>query len=174
MDTTICKYPVSYTHLKLCDSAHVILPNLTEAFALLGEDYTLDVSGEKLRDMLKRLCDGGARVAVLTGYEPRADRSGVLKYDSRGGSFFEYTREKIASPFPLHGTGDIFASVCVGAAEKGRELDEALALAVDFTADCIQPVSYTHLVSTSDRCTDIIKACSTVRTITMPLISIRL
>ncbi len=131
---------------KLCDSAHVILPNLTEAFALLGEDYTLDVSGEKLRDMLKRLCDGGARVAVLTGYEPRADRSGVLKYDSRDGSFFEYTREKIASPFPLHGTGDIFASVCVGAAEKGRELDEALALAVDFTADCIQ-----HTVNDPER-----------------------
>ena len=39
---------------------------------------------------------------------------------------------------PLHGTGDIFASVFAGVACKGRGLDSALAAAVDFTAACVK------------------------------------
>ena len=123
---------------KLCDGADVIMPNLTEAYALLGEKYREDAGTNEYRELAKRLCEGGAKIAVITGYEPKDGRCGALKYDSRSGTFFEYTAEKVQTDMPLHGTGDIFASVFAGVACKGRGLDSALAAAVDFTAACVK------------------------------------
>lgn len=131
---------------KLCDSADVILPNLTEAYALLGEQYRPNASPDEIRELAKRLCENGAKSAVITGYEPECGRCGAMKYDSLSGTFFEYTSEKVQTDMPLHGTGDIFASVFAGAACTGRDLEHSLAAAVDFTAACVK-----HTVEDTDR-----------------------
>ena len=38
----------------------------------------------------------------------------------------------------FHGTGDVFASTCVGALMRGLSLGDALALAADYTVECIR------------------------------------
>jgi len=114
----------------------VIVPNLTEACALLNEPYREDFTRDQLTDLLRRLCAMGAKCAVLTGVSPvgDADKLGVLKYDGRDGSVFSYYGERVRTSQPLHGTGDVFASACVGALAAGMCLDDALSLAVEFTS----------------------------------------
>ena len=121
---------------ELIPLADIVTPNLTEACALLGEPYREDLSQEQLVDMLRRLCDRGAKSAVLTGISPAGeeDKLGVLKYDGRDGTTFSYYGERVRTSQPLHGTGDVFASACVGALAAGMCLDDALSLAVEFTS----------------------------------------
>ena len=121
---------------QLCARSDVIVPNLTEACALLGESYREDYTEDELVELLRRLCGEGAKCAVLTGVSPAggADKLGILKYDSRDGSVFSYFGEYIHTDQPLHGTGDVFASACVGALAAGMPLDDALVLSVEFTA----------------------------------------
>lgn len=38
----------------------------------------------------------------------------------------------------FHGTGDVFASACVGALMNGKDLAGALKIAVDYTLECIR------------------------------------
>ena len=38
----------------------------------------------------------------------------------------------------FHGTGDVFASPVVGALTNGRRLSDALAIAVDYTLECLK------------------------------------
>lgn len=124
---------------RLCARADVIVPNLTEACALLDMPYREDYTKDQLLDLLRRLCDTGAKCAVLTGVSPAgdADKLGVLMYDSRNSRVFSYFGEYVKTGQPLHGTGDVFASACVGALAAGMSLDDALSLAVDFTARCV-------------------------------------
>lgn len=121
---------------QLCARCDVIVPNLTEACALLNKPYREDYTEDELVELLRRLCGKGAKCAVLTGVSPAggADKLGILKYDSRDGTVFSYFGEHIHTDQPLHGTGDVFASACVGALAAGMPLDDALALSVEFTA----------------------------------------
>ncbi len=123
---------------QLCACSDVIVPNLTEACALLDTPYREDYTGEQLVELLRRLCGAGAKCAVLTGVSSAsgADKLGILKYDSQDGTVFSYFGEHVRTEQPLHGTGDIFASACVGALAAGMSLDDALALSVEFTARC--------------------------------------
>lgn len=52
------------------------------------------------------------------------------------GSYYAAYREHV--PEPMHGTGDIFASVLSGALVRGASIEQALSIAVNFTADTIQ------------------------------------
>ena len=122
---------------KLCGKADVIVPNLTEAAFMLGEDYVGDGYDEAyIKGLLKRLTGLGCPVAVLTGVSFAPDRIGAMAYDSRTDAYFAYYNEKV--PVQFHGTGDVFASACVGALMNGRDLNEALRIAVDYTLACIK------------------------------------
>ena len=123
---------------KLCRRADIIVPNLTEAFCLLGEEYRENVSLDEAFDMAKRLTADGAKSAVITGIAPEEGKLGIVKYDRTADSFFSYFRDRVTTPFPLHGSGDVFASVAVGAIADGMEIDRALSLAVDFTARAVE------------------------------------
>ena len=59
-----------------------------------------------------------------------------MAYDTKNKTFFEYDNEKMPSNF--HGTGDVFASVMVGAMMRVCSLADALRLAVDFTLESIR------------------------------------
>ena len=121
---------------RLCSKADLILPNLTEAAFLLGEEYQESYTEPEIRQLLLRLAELGARHVVLTGVNPDPERTGAMAYSSETGRFFSYFNEKIPSQF--HGTGDIFASVCTGALTSGLSLEKTLTLAVDYTLACIQ------------------------------------
>ena len=117
--------------------ADVIVPNLTEASFMLGEEYVPSGYDEAyIHGLLRRLAALGCRVAVVTGvvYDPA--RQGAVAYDAASGTFFQYFRENIDVSF--HGTGDVFTSALAGAVVLGKSMQDALRIAVDYTVDCIQ------------------------------------
>ena len=124
--------------MKLCAMADIIVPNITEACALLGEEYREDFSENELRDMAKKLSDKGAKSVAITGYSTNAENLGVLKYDSMTDTFYTYLGERVITKAPYHGTGDLFASVCVGGIMSGISVDDSLSMAADFTAKCVR------------------------------------
>lgn len=121
----------------LCSVADVIVPNLTEASFMLGIDYVESgYDRDYIEDILKKLANLGAKKVVLTGVSFSENELGVAMYDSEADEFFYYFNEKISAKF--HGTGDVFASTCVGALMNGLSLSDALCVAVDFVLECIR------------------------------------
>ena len=119
---------------RLCASADIIVPNLTEACFMLGKPYlSSGYSKEYIEDMLISLTDLGCPRAVLTGVGFADDELGCYGYDSTTGEFFFDTNPKISKSF--HGTGDIFASVCFSSIMNGKTLEESCAIAADFVCD---------------------------------------
>ncbi len=121
---------------KLCDTADIIVPNLTEAAFMLGIPYRENYDREYINDILVRLTANGAKKAMLTGIGFEEGRIGAYAYDSETNEFFYYTREKIEKSF--HGTGDIFASTLTGALTNGFSFEEAMKVAVDYTVECMK------------------------------------
>lgn len=118
---------------RLVRRADVVLPNLTEAAALLDVPYSEQPEVETLA---RALTDMGAKCAVITGVHAGEDRLGAAGYDARSGVFGQVLSEKL--PGSYFGTGDIFAAVLAGALAKGASLQAGLKLAVDFVAECIR------------------------------------
>ena len=122
---------------KLCAQADVIVPNLTEAAYLLGEPYPGEGYDEKtIRELLKRLSGLGAKNTVLTGVSFSPDQVGVMGYDAEKDEYFSYFHPRLNASF--NGTGDLFASTLTGAYVRGCSLLEALTIAADFTAQCVE------------------------------------
>lgn len=122
---------------KLCKKADVIVPNLTEAAFMLGEEYVGDGYDEKyVQELLKRLCTLGAPVSILTGVSYEEGKIGAVAYDSMTGEYHSYFTDKVGGAF--HGTGDIFASVCAGVLAKGHTAGEAIEMAADYVVDSIK------------------------------------
>ena len=122
---------------KLCSSADVIVPNLTEASFMLGIPYVESGYDEGyVKDLLNKLCGLGAKVSVLTGVSLEKGKLGVYAFDSVNNEYFSYYREHL--PVSFHGTGDVFASTLCGAMAKGVSLKDSLKIAVDYTVECIK------------------------------------
>ena len=121
---------------KLVSKADLVVPNLTEASFMLGVEYNPDYDEQYIRDMLKALTGLGAKKAALTGISFESDKIGVYSYDSEKDEYFYYANEKL--PTSYHGTGDIYASAALGALMRGISLEKSLAIAVDFTLECMK------------------------------------
>ena len=121
---------------RLCAGADVILPNITEACFLTGIPYQEEADEAYSRRLLEALAQLGTKQVVLTGVKQRAGRMGVMSLDSATGEVFAYDATHL--PVSLHGTGDVFASTVLGALMRGRSLQEALRIAVDFTVTAIE------------------------------------
>ncbi len=122
---------------QLCGKADIIVPNLTEAAFMLDIPYVekgYDVA--YIQDVLKKLTDLGAKCAVLTGVSFEEGKVGVMAYDSVSDRYFEYYNDRVNASY--HGTGDVFASTCVGALMNGKTLEDSLRIAADYTAACIR------------------------------------
>lgn len=119
----------------LAKLADVITPNLTEAAILLGERYD-DVprSEAGLRRWLERLSLDGERSVILTGVHPSLHDVGAACFDRDTGEISLAAVHEEPAQFP--GTGDLFASVALGALLSGRSLEQATALAVEFVGKC--------------------------------------
>lgn len=119
---------------ELAEHADVITPNLTEAAILLGEEYDPAPGEAKARAWLERLSREGTRSVVLTGVRPEEGRIGAGCLDRETGeASFPSAR---LEPGTYSGTGDLFASVTLGALLRGESLRAAVARAVDFVQRC--------------------------------------
>ena len=121
---------------KVCAKADLIVPNLTEASLLTGLPYRTEQDEGYIREMLQALAKLGPRYVALTGVSFEKGRLGVMYYDRETDAYGSYFTEHLPASF--HGTGDVFASTCVGALMRGLSLGEALALAADYTVACIR------------------------------------
>ncbi|MGN0436191.1 MAG: pyridoxamine kinase [Wujia sp.] len=121
---------------KLCSKADIIVPNLTEAALLTGEEYRDKYEESYVRDMLLRLAELGSRYSVLTGISFQEDKMGIMGYDREEDKFFSCYNTRF--PMVCHGTGDIYASTCVGALMNDKTVEESFAIAVDYTAEAIR------------------------------------
>ncbi len=121
---------------ELCGKADLIIPNLTEACFMLDIPYQESYDEDYIRHILKRLTALGAKRAALTGISFDPTKLGAYAYDSLTDSYYSYFNDRL--PVAYHGTGDIFASSTLGAIMRGHSVNSALAVAVDYTLECIR------------------------------------
>lgn len=121
---------------ELCKEADIIVPNITEAALMTGMEYREEYDEAYIREMLERLNELGAGIAVLTGVSLEKGRTGVMGYERRTGEYYVYQNQRIDASY--HGTGDLFSSTCVGEIMRGKDWRDAMRIAADYTAHTIE------------------------------------
>lgn len=120
----------------LCAKADIIIPNITEASFMTDMEYKTSYDEAYIKEMLVKLAGLGAKTVILTGVTFDEDSIGVMGYDSENDEYYYYKHDKINAAY--HGTGDIFSSTLVGSIANGLTWEEAIPIAADYTAKCIQ------------------------------------
>ena len=132
---------------RLVEHAGIITPNRTEAAILTGEEYKRGIRPiSEIRDTCRKLSQLGPKQVIISDIELDGGKIGAAAYDSETGAFDIRAREKI--PGVWYGTGDIFASVLLGALLQGSGISDALRLAMDFV---YQAIEETHINGTDPR-----------------------
>ena len=132
--------------LRLCTDADYLLPNLTEAALLVGEDPLYFGAGtsrpgrEDIERILSKLHALGVKTVVLTGVSFDATELGTAVSDGTSVVYDFNPR----NPRSSHGTGDVFASVFAGAVLRGKSAAEAAALAADIVCAAIAATGPDH------------------------------
>lgn len=107
----------------------ILLPNLTEAFALIGEDYEKGpYSEEQIKKIARKLSKMGPKIVIITGIP---DGEKILT-----AVFFDNHLELIAAKRAegrFHGTGDIFASFTLAGLLNGLSVLDAAELGAYLT-----------------------------------------
>lgn len=119
---------------RLCKGADVIMPNLTEAALLLGEEYRTEYDQAYIEQTVKRLHALGAKNVVLTGVSLEPNKLGVACYD--GNEILYYFTDRL--DVSMHGTGDCYASSFAGALMRGHSILESASIAADFVVETIR------------------------------------
>jgi len=117
-----------------CSHADIICPNVTEACFLTGTPYKEVHDEDYALELAHKLKNTGAGIIVITGITHQS-KFGALCYNTKNGKYYTHYRSKI--PGVYYGTGDIFASVLCSALTIGKNLNEALDIAIDFVHDSI-------------------------------------
>jgi len=126
---------------KLCNGADYILPNLTEAALLVGDEPRLEgYTQEDIEFLVTKLHGLGAKNVVLTGVSFNPDELGSAVSD---GNKIEYDFNPRIDRMS-HGTGDIYASIFAGALLRGFKPLEASALAADVVCESIKATGPDH------------------------------
>lgn len=122
---------------RLCGTADMILPNLTEACFMTGLPLNEGICEESyILQLLDALAELGAGHIVLKGVSFEPDKLGVAVYDSSSGDLQYYFTKKL--PRNYHGTGDCYAAAFAGALMQGKSVFDSASLAADFVADSIR------------------------------------
>lgn len=118
---------------KLVSHADIVTPNLTEAFLLADIPYDPRPDKKTKELLLEKILALGAKSIVITSFPAGDEGISNLIYEE---NTIEIVGGKRAiSDFP--GTGDIFASVLLGARLNGNNLKKSCKIASDFVLDCI-------------------------------------
>ncbi len=118
--------------LRLCRLADVILPNITEAYLLCGEDYKESPTEDELLSLAVKLYNLTKAKVVITGVQ-KGEKIGALIFDGDNAELV--LNKKISAHF--HGTGDMFASVVFASLLNGKTLKQAVKKAQKFVAKSI-------------------------------------
>ena len=122
---------------KLCKKADIIVPNITEAVFLLGEEYREPpYSDEYINDLLIKLSALGPSMVVLTGIHTEENKISCFAYDKNRDEFYRCDSERYSGTY--YGTGDIFASALLGAYMNGKDIFRSTEIALDFTCKAVK------------------------------------
>ena len=116
---------------KLCEKAHIMIPNITEAAMMAGMAYREDYDESYIDELLDRL---PGRDVVLTGVGFSPDQTGAAV--RQGGEVTFFHTPKVGKSYS--GTGDMFAACFTGSLMQGKSLEEAASLACGFTLRAIE------------------------------------
>ena len=119
---------------KLCVRGDILIPNITEACMLTGAEYRESYDEVYISRLLDGLDRFGCGCVVLTGVSFDLETTGVMV--SRGGERNYYCHRRLEKNF--HGTGDIFASVFVGAYMREKSVTESVQVAAEFTLGAME------------------------------------
>ena len=131
---------------QLCKGADYLLPNLTEAALLTGEDarkigaWKSCQPQKVVERLIARLHEFGVRTVVLTGVSFDEATVGTAVSDGKTVKYDFNPR----NPRNSHGTGDVFASVFAGAVLRGKPACEAAAIAADIVCEAIGVTERNH------------------------------
>lgn len=126
---------------RLCNGADYILPNLTEAAFLVGDEPKLSgYTKDEIEFLITKLHGLGAKNVILTGVSFKSDELGSAISD---GKSIEYDFNPRIDRMS-HGTGDVYASVFAGALMRGRSAKDAAALAADIVCEAIRETASDH------------------------------
>lgn len=120
---------------RLCAKADIITPNITEACLLTGMPYRETHDERYLRTLLEKLLALGPRSAILTGVRTQPGKMGVASINAQGEISMHLTQY---IPAVFHGTGDLFASVCVGLLSGGHTVEDAVRTASDYVVQTLR------------------------------------
>lgn len=123
--------------LELCQNADFILPNITEACLLTGQDFP---SENYSKTYIEELCINlknktNAKNIILTGVSFESEKLGVYIFTSQNQSAY-YSTKKL--PQSMHGTGDLFASSFTGCLLRGKTPLQAAQIAADFVVHSME------------------------------------
>lgn len=123
---------------RLVEKADIITPNYTEASLLLDEPFETEANPELLKEWMLRLSDMGPKIVIITSVQmtEQPEISTVTAYDREDGRFWKVVCDYVPVFYP--GTGDLFASVLVGALLQGDSLPIAVERAVRFVSMSIR------------------------------------
>lgn len=120
---------------KLCALADIIVPNMTEAALLVGDEYCEGPYDKAyIMQLLKRLADIGPQRVVLTGVYFDEAGLGAAVYEK--GAVTWLMSRRIEGCY--HGTGDVFASALLAGVMHGLSLADAADAAITLTVESIQ------------------------------------
>lgn len=118
---------------KLCFSADIILPNITEACLLTDTKYQSQYDVNYINELTNKLKDSGAKTIILTGVSYDKETTGVIVYNE---GKLEYYKHRLIEK-GCHGTGDVYASAFVGSLLSGKSTYDSAKIAADYTLSCI-------------------------------------
>ena len=120
---------------KLCAHADIIVPNMTEAAMLVGEEYCEGPYDKAyIEALLGRLAKTGPQRVVLTGVYFDDKELGAAVYEN--GTVAYLMSHRIEGYY--HGTGDLFASALLAGVLTGLSLADAAQAAIKLTVESIQ------------------------------------
>ncbi|MFH1512252.1 MAG: pyridoxamine kinase [Bacillota bacterium] len=122
---------------RLCQKAHTITPNFTEASFLLGKPYLENgYDAAYVRSLAADLAALGPQSVVITDVHIEKGQTGIAVYQKKDQAFHLFYKPLFAGIF--YGTGDVFASFLIACMLNGLELNKAAQTALDCTHEAIR------------------------------------
>ncbi|MEG2405786.1 MAG: pyridoxamine kinase [Clostridiales bacterium] len=120
----------------LCSKADIIVPNITEACFMVGEEYKEPPYDPKyIENLLNKLHDLGPSQVVLTGVAFDDKQVGAAAFDGETQTVDYIFAPRVEGYY--HGTGDVFGSALLGGLLNGLSLKSSTKVAVDYTVGSI-------------------------------------
>lgn len=116
----------------LCAKADIIIPNITEAAIMTGNEYqSIPQTEAYIEKLMHDLCQIGAKQVVLTGVSFEKGKLGIAYCEDTTEGKIDYVFAPHLSGM-YHGTGDVFSSVFLSAYLNNKSMKESIRIAAEF------------------------------------------